>query len=53
MAANLNGTSDIATIALKIIEIANGTVFLSVLIFLVVSGYVVSMLLKSGIMMWF
>lgn len=49
MAANLNGTSDIATIALKIIEIANGTVFLSVLIFLVVSGYVVSMLLKSGI----
>lgn len=49
MTANLNGTSDIATIALKIIEIANGTVFLSVLIFLVVSGYVVSMLLKSGI----
>ncbi|TCB68683.1 hypothetical protein [Acinetobacter sp. ANC 4178] len=49
MAANLNGTFDITAIALKLIEITNGTVFLSILIFIVVTGYVLSLLLKSGI----
>ena len=49
MAANLNGTFDITPIVLKFIDTTNGVVFFSILIFLVASGYVLSMLLKSGL----
>lgn len=49
MAANLNGTFDLTPIALKVIDSSYGAIFFSILVILFVSGYVVSMLLKSGI----
>lgn len=49
MAANLNSTFDLTPIVLKVIDSSYGAVFFSILVILFVSGYVVSMLLKSGI----
>lgn len=49
MAANLNGTFDLTPIALKFIDSSYGAIFFSILVILFVSGYVISMLLKSGI----
>ena len=49
MAANVNGTFDFTPIVLKLIDSTYGVVFLSIVFILFVSGYVLSMLLKSGI----
>jgi len=49
MAANINGTFDFTPIALKVVDSTYGAVFFSVVVVLIVSGYVLSMLLKSGI----
>ncbi|OTG62630.1 hypothetical protein B9T25_14345 [Acinetobacter sp. ANC 4470] len=49
MAANINSTFDLTPLALKIAESTYGAVFFSVVVVLIVSGYVLSMLLKSGI----
>ncbi len=49
MAANINGTFDFTTIILKLIDSTYGIVFFSIVVFLLISGYVISILLKSGV----
>ncbi len=49
MAANLNSTFDFTPIVLRFIDSTYGAILFSILLILFVSGYLISMLLKSGI----